>query len=71
MTQLSSVHICPCTVLNSFGNRELANNVSQMLLVKTRNIINQYERKPWGGGGGEFCLRTAFELGFLLVFLLN
>ena len=24
-----------------------------------------------GGGGGGRCLRTAFELGFLQVFLLN
>ena len=48
-------------------NREFA-NVSQTLLAKTRNIINQYRRKPLKGG---FCLRTAFELGLLQAFLLN
>ena len=45
------------------------NNVSQTPLAIPRNIINQYGGKPLGGGGGGGCLRTAFELGFLQVFL--
>ena len=49
--------------------REFANNISQTPLAKIRNIINQCGRKPFGGG--EFCLRTAFELLFLQAFLIN
>ena len=42
---------CPCCkegVRKYDHIREFANNVSQTLLAKTRNIINQYGRKPLG-----------------------
>ena len=52
----------------NFIIRKFANNVSQTLLAKTCNIINQYGRKPLKG---EFCLRAVFELSLLQGNLLN
>ena len=38
-----------------------------MLLAKTRNIINQYGRKPLGG---EFCLQQHLNYDFYIHFIL-